>query len=527
MALLQQGLDKITGSKTPTLHELTTNVELFNGISLDESKEMFKDCLGTDFPFDVIDSVQNYANDLSKFLNSSLDDLLCGSAISNVVNETEIFAEQMSNDADKYVLDPLFSSEEEKQAYAENGMATTHIVSGNDWVKTWNKSNFPDFPQGDDVFDNSFDVSYTLTSGNLGARQVRINLSYMDNTSGSAPTPYVSVSIDGLYKGPHDGSGPDRDGTNVLGEASGDFIYYPNDTKFSKEQKIRAYPMETVVFTGELKISCKIQYTQYENDFVLSISELVFDTCWSDISTTLTSNQKANVDAIYNETLDNVKNQALQTLKTEFMSSSLMTETLQGSINDLKNTYPALSKINANGMTEAISRNLADNAINIYNGKPADVSSLVKDTIATEVATSSINTGLESLGVKASISTDCTKELLDKVAGPVLDAVGDLANDAINGVVGLVQEGLQELSDFLTFDIGAAFATDVTDKMDALFESKLLSSDCIKAVNNNFDICSHQMANAAGAVADLAQAKTTASAAAKSAASQYLKVPGM
>jgi hypothetical protein len=237
--------------------------------------------------------------------------------------------------------------------------------------------------------------------------------------------------------------------------------------------------------------------------------------------------EKANIDAIYNETLDNVKNQALQTLKTEFMTSSLMTETLQGSIEDLKNTYPALSRINASGMTDAISRNLADNAINIYNGKPADVSSLIKDTIATEVATSSINTSLGSLGIDASISTGCTKELLDKVAGPVLDAVGGLANSAINGVAGLVQEGLQELSDFLTFDIGAAFATDVMGKMDTLFESKLLSSDCIKAVNNNFDICSQQMANVTGAVSDLAQGKTTAAEAAKSAASQYLKIPGM
>ena len=70
MALLQQGVNKLIGAgpTTPNLAQLTTNVELFNGISLDESKEMFKQCLGTEFPYDVIDSVQKYSNTLASFL---------------------------------------------------------------------------------------------------------------------------------------------------------------------------------------------------------------------------------------------------------------------------------------------------------------------------------------------------------------------------------------------------------------------------------------------------------------------------
>ena len=37
----------------PSLQEITTNVELFNNLTLDDSKAMFKSCLGTDFPYDV------------------------------------------------------------------------------------------------------------------------------------------------------------------------------------------------------------------------------------------------------------------------------------------------------------------------------------------------------------------------------------------------------------------------------------------------------------------------------------------
>ena len=125
-----------------SLIEVTTNVEMFNGLSMDRSKQAFKDCIGDEFPYDVVDSVQKYAVKLSQKLNSSLDDILCGAAITDTSQEFNDIVDSISGAYDKFGTDPIFSSKAEEDLYKINGLGTDKIISSNAWVKSWNKSDF-------------------------------------------------------------------------------------------------------------------------------------------------------------------------------------------------------------------------------------------------------------------------------------------------------------------------------------------------------------------------------------------------
>ena len=125
-----------------SLTEITTNVEMFNGLSMDRSKQAFKDCIGDEFPYDVVDSVQKYATKLSQKLNSSLDDVLCGAAITDTNQEFNDIINSVSDAYDKFGTDPIFNSKTEEDFYKINGLGTDKIISSNAWVKSWSKSNF-------------------------------------------------------------------------------------------------------------------------------------------------------------------------------------------------------------------------------------------------------------------------------------------------------------------------------------------------------------------------------------------------
>jgi hypothetical protein len=101
------------------------------------------------------------------------------------------------------------------------------------------------------------------------------------------------------------------------------------------------------------------------------------------------------------------------------------------------------------------------------------------------------------------ISTQCTKELLDKLASMLnLDGTYSLADP------------FGKIKNFINFDDAYNFAKGVIDDLMSRF-NKLLNSDCMQAVNNSFDLCNSSIAEAAGSVADFAGASSKGSNAAK------------
>jgi len=195
-----------------SLTEITTNVEMFNGLSLDRSKQAFQDCIGDEFPYDVVDSVQKYATKLSQKLNSSLDDVLCGAAVTDTNQEFNDIIDSVSNAYDKFGTDPIFSSKTEEDLYKINGLGTDKIISSNAWIKSWSKSDFAK-PITTGSFINE------LKTGDILADNVSItvkpSISIVNKTLNTGSIS-VNINITNLRRGPNDGSSKTKDGTNIL-----------------------------------------------------------------------------------------------------------------------------------------------------------------------------------------------------------------------------------------------------------------------------------------------------------------------
>ena len=183
-----------TSAVSSKMTDLTSSVEAFNGVSMDKSKTMFKDCLGTEFPFDVVESVETYVDNLSTALNSSLDDVLCGNAVNNLETATSNLVDSVSDSA-KSVSDLLSGSSDD--AKDEGKGLTNHTIASNDWIKSYSG---PDAEQ--------LKKTIILISGDIGADKVELSAtsSYTDRGDGRADaTLTVTVDIDRLRRGPNDG----------------------------------------------------------------------------------------------------------------------------------------------------------------------------------------------------------------------------------------------------------------------------------------------------------------------------------
>lgn len=531
-----------------SITEVTTNVEMFNGLSLDRSKQAFQDCIGNEFPFDVVDSVQNYANKLAKFLNSSLDDLLCGTAISDTVKATgeaigstttAVYNGVDGADYDMFAVDDMFEDSFELESYKIGGLGTDKIISSNAWVKQWSKSDFPK-----PVLTGDFTTD--IKTGDILADSVNISVApsvSITNKTISNGSISVYIDITNLRRGPNDGSSKTKDGTNVFESVSGSFVY---SGKIIETGNMGiTFDSQKCVFSGDSNISCTIQaniinvnasgasgnYTDKNPEFVVFISDLTYKGCWSDLSTTLNSAQKDEIDGIYKSVKNNIKDQAYTTLKTEFMTSSISNEVINDTLADYASSYPALSQVNTHELSNAIKNNLADNAIAIAEGGEVKLDSSFKEQLATSVTTSATNNQLKSMGIDASISENCTKELLGKLGGYLGDAADYLGLSDLDLSLGMegvdldlgIGEFFSGLKDYVPFDVAVAFAEDVLTTINEKFQ-KLMSSDCIKTLNNTFDVCDSQIASVAGGVSDLANSKLSAQSVAKDAASKYIKI---
>lgn len=521
-----------------SLTEVTTNVEMFNGLSMDRSKQAFKDCIGDEFPYDVVDSVQKYATKLSQKLNSSLDDVLCGAAITDTNQEFNDIINSVSDAYDKFGTDPIFGSKTEEDLYKINGLGTDKIISSNAWVKSWSKSNFTK-PVTTGTFINEIKTGDILADNVSITIKPSVSIVNKNLTTGSIS---VNINITNLRRGPNDGSSKTKDGTNILESVSGSFSYTGKITTKDTTQLI--FDSQKCVFSGDSNISCTIQaniinvnassasgnYTDLEPDFVVYISDLTYKGCWSDISTSLTSAQKGEIDDIYNSVKDNIKDRAYTTLKSEFMTSSLANEIINDKLSEYQSAYPALSEINTSELSQNIKNNLADNAIAIAEGGEVKLDSSFKKNLATSITTSAVNNELKNMGVDGNITTNCTKDLLSKLGGYLGDAADylglsdiDLGIEAPDIDLGLGDLKFGKLKDYIPFDASSVISEDILTEINNRF-GKLMSSDCIKTINNTFDICDNQIASVAGGLSDLANSKASASSVAKDAASKYIKI---
>jgi hypothetical protein len=186
------------------------------------------------------------------------------------------------------------------------------------------------------------------------------------------------------------------------------------------------------------------------------------------------------------------------------MMSSEIDSAMDNALNKLVGGNPALAGINTSAIKSSVKDTIATNAISLANGNGLALESTVITSIAAEVTSTSINNGIAALGISnVNISTQCTKDLLDKLAG--------LLN--VDGTYKLA-DPFGKIENFINFDKAYNFAKTTIDNLMGRF-NKLLNSDCIKAVNNSFDLCNSSIAGAAGSVTDFAGASSKGASAAK------------
>lgn len=494
------------------ISEAVASVDNFNAISLDKSKTMFKECLGTDFPFDVLEAAKKYVGQLSNILNVGLDGLLCGTSIGDVAGMTKDLIDTTVSSTKDAV--ELFTSDDEEEL-AKARLPVDHIITSNDWIKTYDEQS------------GHFDTIYELmTDHNIGAKYVDIdtnatcsNCTYDENTNTYALTVTlnITVAIDELHRGPNDGRTEYTDGENIFPPVTGVFSYSKtlNLTGDGKIPRVIQFGAIDCPFSGCQGITLKICGNIFglvankpnpapRYNFILS--PLTYKKQWSDLSNKLTSFQQKQVDEIKNATTTNAKNHALMGLKSQFMTSSEIDGAMDKALDKMLGDK-AFAAINKDNIKYSVKNSIANSAIALANGDDLTLDKTVVSTIAGEITASSINAGLAHIGIDTSISSDCTKELIGKVL--------DLLPDAT------LENPFGGITNFIDTSKAFAFAQNVLNQLNARF-NELMSAECMQAINNTFDLCSNNIAEATGNTLELVNAAAKGNAAGAAAAKKFL-----
>lgn len=506
-----------------SLNSAINNVNLFNNMSFDRAGGILNDCLDTSkLPPEVIDSVKTYTKALSDVLNAGLDDLLCNNLLQNTVNQISSVknpVETLETATEQYIVDPLFDTVEELQIAIENGIASSNTITTNDWLKTYT------FKAENE---NSISAAVYFGSGNLNAQTVNINLkcNIIKDELNRIYTGSLLVSIQNLHCGINDGQTPTTDGTNAIPDISRINFEFPiNFTTNSNIKTIKktieiGYQLAgSNVANSRVSLDSIIVISNIQSvpEFSITLTNLKFINSWTIISEGLNSEQKAEIRAIAKSTLDNAKTTAKNMLKSDFMSSSLATVSLGETMNKFKSTYPALSVMSTEIITSSIADAMDGNAIKIANASDDSViNDIFTSTVATSITTNSINMALDNVGMSGlNISEDCTAQLLGKAAGALssIPGVSETAG-AINNTMGNIQTGinnailginnaLEEIVDYIPFDVALAIAGTALSKINAVFGDKLMSLECLTSINDTFDVCSDQLADLSAISAEL------------------------
>lgn len=455
-----------------TVTNITNKVDAFNDIAMDKSLSSFQNCLGDGFPYDVLQVAQNYAKNLSTVLNSSLDELVCGMSVVDKAKElipTPDTNPDIAKLADKYAPLDLFNSDAEKEAYLNNGLKHNHtITSNNSWI-------------GKQIGPFTKNSDYKVIETNVpGAKSVTFTRNLDDGNACS-----YTIAIEQLHRGPNDGLTPTTDAEDVLPPVNGIFPINGNYT--SSNTKIgNAY------FTGaNIDTDYIIERDPITHNTYITLTSFNYNNEWCDVSEKLTSQQKADIDAVSVNNMQKQKQQAMNTLKSEFMSSSLLNDTLNDTINTLKDSAPELGLVDTVEVANAVKSSIANSAISMISGDGASIDTSFVKTLANEITNSTVNSLLEKNGIPGDIGKNCSMKFLE----------GSMKALEMVGIGKKIDIGLYDFGgEIVSLDTSSLLANNVMKKMNSIFSSKLLSTECLQALNNQFDLISNNIITAQDAL---------------------------
>lgn len=533
------------------IENAVNSVEAFNGLTFDQSKDMFKSCLGTEFPFDVLEAVDGYANRLKDLLNASLDAWICGTAVGDLANTaktsivtsanstigayekltgTDIGMSLDTSTIENVIKNPdgTTSSSTSTVITIQNDMDNKEItlmdntITNYYWLKTFD-TNYIDSHKNETIsssgnnmvrhWQSLYRSNYATPAGaytldDLGADSINIDCKVISSKNGSIKKQTngtylvevdfeVEVTAKNLLRGPNK---MQYDGPDVLSPISSAFSHV---WRYSREHDTPPTTLqlesEEIKMDNHPGISLKVSPTLHDfnivsgNDvlpprMVINFSMLKFNNEWSKFSSTLNPEQQAQVDAA-REKSSELKNMALNSLRSQFMTSSVINEAMHDQIDKLVGTNPALAGVDVQNITDALKQTVANNAISLAHGDALTLDKTLMNTIASEVTASSINSGLASLGIDTTISSDCTAELLSGLIELLPDAT--------------LENPFGGLSTYINFDAAISFAQGALAQVTALFD-QLMNAECMVAINNAFDVCSNDLAVAVGNTLEVA-----------------------
>lgn len=488
--------------------DLVDSVDAFNNASMDKTQTMFRECLGTEFPFDIIDAVQRYVNSLSNLLNANLDDLLCGSAISNANNafNNVIDTTKSSVSSVEKTYDDFFGDGQEDAAKdaVKNSLIDNVIVS-NKWLRSFGSYEFEHTSNSGDLKETNAQHIYTKKFStsmfgdsyeDLNAEEVNISiyttLGYFNwkNVDGVLKNDLfysfgIEVDVVDLQRGEE----PDLFEDNPVPPQSGHFARkFILDKVITKDQRYGTFDLgvQTIQFSANKDITLSINPVVMLNgdyldncvpSFSVTLGPLKYNKAWSSISK---NDSVSDAPFSGSSMLSEAKKSAQNALKAQFMSSSVVDDIVDESLENIGEACPALAGLKSNEVSSAIKHTIADNAINLINGDPIGIDNAVRDTLISTATASAVNHGLEKLGIDAEISADCTKQLLGDLLALLPDATFDNPFAGLFDGVGI-----------------PAWADGILSKLKNLWD-KLLNADCLNAINDAYDICDMRLSNATG-----------------------------
>ena len=173
------------------------------------------------------------------------------------------------------------------------------------------------------------------------------------------------------------------------------------------------------------------------------------------------------------------------------MTSSLLNDTLNDTINTLKDSAPSLGLVDTVEVANAVKSSIANSAISMISGDGLSIDTSFVKTLANEITNSTVNSLLEKNGIPGDIGKNCSMQFLEG-AMKALEMVG--IGKKID--IGLYDFG----GEIVSLDVSSLLANNVMKTLNSIFSSKLLSTECLQALNNQFDFISNDIITAQDAL---------------------------
>lgn len=238
---------------------------------------------------------------------------------------------------------------------------------------------------------------------------------------------------------------------------------------------------------------CEIQTLEF------SFSNVIYNYNYVGIKDTVGSHNISNILPSRKSMKDFTKNVAIGRLKSQLIHSSFGQSIIKNNIDKFSSSIPGLSGIDCGEATSLVSGEISRNAISAISDGEVSLDKTFVKSLANTITNGSINNALYNMGIPVALDNECTKAVIDKIANqmPSIDTTSKIFS-------------FGDLENTVPIDTSTLFAKTTLDDMNSKF-SEVIDSDCIRAINTQFDAIDSNIAETALSVKDMYESDTKTS----------------